>query len=207
MTTPDARERILATATELFCQHGIHSVGVDLVIAKSGVAKMTLYRHFGSKDDLVLASLDRMSITWMSWLRSRVSARRGRKDDRPLAVFDALGEWFDTPAFRGCPFASTAAEFRDPAHPAHKRAWRFKEELRDYLDELLRDVGYARSAALADQLLLLADGAIVRAAMEGRGDSARAAKRAAAVVLGAVSSGSVAPTPARARRGALRARR
>jgi AcrR family transcriptional regulator len=207
MSTSDARERILATATELFYQHGIHSVGIDLVIARSGVAKMTLYRHFGSKDELVLAFLDRMNTTWMSWLKSRVSARRIRREERPLAVFDALGEWFRTPSFRGCPFIGTAAEFRDPEHPAHRRAWQFKEGLRAYLEELLRDAGYSRSAALADQLLLLADGAIVRAAMEGRADSARAARHAAAVMLGDASSGGDPPKPVRSRRGTLHARR
>jgi AcrR family transcriptional regulator len=183
MTAPSARERILATATELFYQHGIHSVGIDLVIAKSGVAKMTLYRQFGSKDELVLAFLDRMNSEWMTWLRARVSSRGTRARHRPLTVFDALREWFDTPTFRGCPFVSTAAEFRDPAHPVHQAAWRFKQGLRDYFHELLRDGGYAKSEALADQLLLLADGAIVRAAMEGRSDSAIAARRAATSLL------------------------
>jgi len=183
MTAPSARECILATATELFYQRGIHSVGIDLVIAKSGVAKMTLYRQFGSKDDLVLAFLDRMNSEWMTWLRARVSSPRTRVKHRPLAVFDALREWFDTPTFRGCPFVSTSAEFRDPAHSVHQAAWRFKQGLRDYLHELLSDGGYAKSAALADQFLLLADGAIVRAAMEGRSDSAIAAKRAATSLL------------------------
>lgn len=183
MITQPPRERILASATELFYERGINSVGIDLVVEKSGVAKMSLYRHFGSKDELVLAFLDRINNEWMTWFRGRVSSPKIRVQSRPLAIFDALGEWFETPTFRGCPFISTAAEFKDPQHPVHQAAWKFKQGLLEYFRELLRDAGHAKSAALADQLLLLADGAIVRAAMEGGSDSARAAKRAAMVIL------------------------
>lgn len=116
-------------------------------------------------------------------MRSRVSSPKVRVQARPLAVFDALGEWFETPDFRGCPFISTSAEFKDPQHPVHQAAWRFKEGLLTYLQELLRDAGYAKSAKLADQLLLLVDGAIVRASMEGSAEAARAAKGAATVLL------------------------
>jgi AcrR family transcriptional regulator len=175
------REKLLDTATELFYRHGINNVGIDRVLAESGVAKATLYRHFPSKDDLVLAFLDRMNAEWMAWLTERVE--RARVKQRPVAVFDALGAWFATPSFRGCPFIGTAAEFRDPAHPVHRAAWQFKRGLRDYLVALLKAAGHKRNAALGDQLLLLADGAIIRAAMEGRPDAALAARRAAAALL------------------------
>ena len=183
MTATDARERVLSTASSLFYERGINQVGIDLVIATSGVAKMTLYRHFASKEALVLAFLDRTNAQWMTWLRTRVSSPAVPFTDRPLALFDALGAWFQTPTFRGCPFVSTAAEFRDPAHPAHQAAWRFKSGLRDYLRELVRDAGYRDVDALGDQLLLLADGATVRAAMEGRPDSATSARAVAATLL------------------------
>lgn len=183
MITKTPRERILDTATDLFYERGVNNVGIDLVIEKSDVAKMTLYRQFGSKDDLVVAFLDRINTKWESWLRERVSTPRIRVQARPLAVFDALAEWFETPSFHGCPFITTAAEFKDPQHPVHQAAWRFKKGLLTYLQELLRDAGYTRSARLADQLLLLIDGALVRAAMEGNAEAARAAKAAAAVLL------------------------
>ena len=154
MITVSARERILSTATRLFYEHGIHRVGIDLVIAESGVAKMSLYRQFGSKEELVLAFLDRINT-----------------------------EWFKTPTFRGCPFVSSAAEFRDPADPVHQAAWRFKKGLRDYFQTLLREAGRPDHARLADAFLLLADGAMVRAAMEGKPASARVARRAAAALL------------------------
>lgn len=183
MATASARERILTTATELFYKHGIHRVGIDLVIAESGVAKMSLYRQFGSKEELVLAFLDRINTEWFTWLKGRVSPKRVAQ--RPLAVFDALGEWFVTPTFRGCPFVSTSAEFRDPNDPVHQAAWKFKKGLRDYFQALLREAGRADHASLADSFLLLADGAIIRAAMEGKPDSAKVARRAAGALLSA----------------------
>ncbi len=183
MITQSPRERILETASELFYERGINNVGIDLVVEKSDVAKMTLYRQFGSKDDLVVAFLDRINTKWGSWLRSRVSSPRVRVKARPLAIFDALGEWFETPDFHGCPFISTAAEFKDSQHPVHQAAWHFKQGLLTYLQELLREAGYTKSTKLADQLLLLVDGAIVRASMEGGSEAARAAKGAATILL------------------------
>jgi AcrR family transcriptional regulator len=187
-TPSAARDRILETASALFYAHGINNVGIDAVIARSGVAKMTLYRHFPSKDRLVLAFLEKIDADWTAWLRARVEAAGPGVQARPLAVFDALGEWFETPAFRGCPFISTAAEIHDPAHPVARAAWRFKWGLREYFSELLREAGYSRSDALADQFLLLADGAIVRAAMAGGSDAAASARAAAEALLAQAAS-------------------
>lgn len=184
MTASAARERILETAATLFYRHGINSVGIDLVIARSGVAKMTLYRHFRSKEELVLAFLEKVYTEQSAWLRKRIAAARVSERNRPLVIFDALEEWFDAPGFRGCPFIGTAAEVRDAKQRVHRAAWRFKRMLmRDYLLELLQEAGYRNADLLADQMLMLVDGAAVRAAMEGGSGSARAAKRAAALLL------------------------
>ncbi|HEX6106897.1 MAG TPA: hypothetical protein VFZ26_15020, partial [Gemmatimonadales bacterium] len=119
-----------------------------------------------------------------AWLRARVAAAKVGERHRPLVIFDALEEWFDAPGFRGCPFIGTAAEVRDAKQPVHRAAWRLKRILmRDYMQELLQEAGYRNAAVLADQMLLLVDGAAVRAAMEGGSESARAAKRAAALLL------------------------
>lgn len=182
-TSSAARERILDAATELFYAHGINSVGIDLVTARSGVAKMTLYRHFGSKEELVLAFLGKAHAEWSAWLRERVAASRVQDRNRPLVVFDALEEWFGTAAFRGCPLIGAAAEVKDARSPIHRAAWRLKRELRDYLRDLVRAAGYRNADLLGDQLLLLLDGAVVRAAMEGGAASARVARRAAAALL------------------------
>ena len=183
MSESAARERIVETASELFYQYGINNVGIDLVIARSGVAKMTLYRHFRSKDDLVLAVLAKINHDLFAWLRARVAASRVRARNRPLAVFDALEEWFGTKEFRGCPFINTAAQLNNPGHRIHRAAWGYQQNLRGLFLELLREAGHREAPSLADQLLLLADGAIVRAAMEGDSGAARPARRAAARLL------------------------
>src|SRR5688572_31055848 len=93
----DMREHILDVATELFYKGGVNNVGIDAVIARSKIAKMTLYAHFKSKDDLVLAFLDRINRRWSAWFQGRVEALAPDPRKRPLALFDALEEWFKDP--------------------------------------------------------------------------------------------------------------
>jgi AcrR family transcriptional regulator len=183
VTGRGARERILKTAARLFYAHGINNVGVDLVASRSRATKTSLYRHFPSKEKLVAAFLDRINGEWSSWLKARVASASDDPRERLLAVFDALGEWFRTPTFRGCPCINSAAEAADRSSPIAKSAWRFKMGFRDYLLQLSREAGADDPGLLSDQLLLLADGAIVRAAMSGRTGSAAAAKKAARALL------------------------
>src|SRR5512146_2036779 len=100
-----ARERILATAAELFYREGVRAVGVGRIADEAQVAKMSLYYHFRSKDDLVVAWLERRDTAWMGWLEGAVESAGGGV----LAVFDALREWFEQPDFRGCAFVNTQA--------------------------------------------------------------------------------------------------
>src|SRR3954466_5852337 len=111
-TVKTAREKVLAAATQLFYKHGINSVGVDEIVRKSGVTKMTMYKHFGSKDALAAAFLEDIYRQWSAWFTQRVSVlskAARRPEDRALTIFDALKEWFETPEFRGCPFINTVA--------------------------------------------------------------------------------------------------
>ncbi|MGP1309423.1 MAG: TetR/AcrR family transcriptional regulator [Phycisphaerales bacterium] len=180
---PPARERLLDAATELFVKHGVNNVGIDAIVEHAGVAKMSLYNHFASKDDLVAAALERLDDEWFAWLRATVE-RLGRKPaDRPLAFFDALGEWFATPEFRGCPFLNTHAELPDAAHPARARCDAHATRLRAYLEDLLRDAGVARPGAVADDFALLTQGAVSLAAVTGLPDPAKRAKRLARSLL------------------------
>lgn len=178
-----ARERILKTASALFYKHGINNVGIDTVVAQSDVAKMTLYHHFKSKDDLVEAFLANTREEWLAWLKARVESLEKSPRKRPLAVFDALGEWFASPSFRGCPFINTAVEVADRNHPAAHAAKDFKRTVQDYLTTLVRESGQPRFEEVADALALLADGAIVRAAMTGNASAAVSAKRAAKALI------------------------
>src|SRR5258706_3159195 len=109
-----ARERIDATAYELFCRHGIRAVGVDTIVARSGVAKKTLYRHYPSKNELALAFLRRRDELWTrAWLQRRIEGRAGTPDKKLLAIFDAFDEWFHRPYFEGCPFLKAILEHDD----------------------------------------------------------------------------------------------
>ncbi|WP_437893070.1 TetR/AcrR family transcriptional regulator [Sorangium sp. So ce124] len=171
----DARSHILEVAERLFYAEGYRAVGVDRLIAEADVAKATFYRHFPTKDDLLVAVLDARDARFRAWLAGRVEALAGDPRDRPLAVFDALAELFAADDFRGCAFLNTMVEVASRSHPAHEAAQRHKLRLIDYFERLLREAGVPAADALSPQLLLLIDGAIVTAVREGGpGAAARA---------------------------------
>jgi AcrR family transcriptional regulator len=172
---PSPRDRILDTASELFYRDGVRAVGVDRVIAESGVAKMTLYNHFGSKDALIAAWLRRRDAEWMAWLEQRVEANGGDL----AAVFDALAEWFRTPDFRGCAFINTRAELGSSNQDAADAVVAHKKALLDLLERVARGSGADDPAAVAAELLVLVDGAIVTASIGSERAPAAIAKRAA----------------------------
>jgi len=183
-TTPSAaRERVLDAASAAFYRHGIAAVGVDAVVAQAGVAKATLYRHFPSKDDLVVAFLRRRDLRWRAWLEEAVERLAPDPAGRPLAVFDALAEWFASEDFRGCAFINAATEIADPAHPARAVVEEHKRLLGEHLARLLRGAGAADPAADAGALLLLVEGAIVSALIERDPSPAARAREAAARIL------------------------
>ena len=173
--TGDARERILSSAYTLFCRHGIRAVGVDTIIERSGVAKMTVYRHFGSKDDLVLAVLDRREQLWTrKWLEREVRRRAERPVDRLLAIFDVFDEWFHRRDFEGCLFVNALLEIDDRKHPIHIACREQLARIRELLIELATEAGVADPDDFARQWHILMKGSIVSA---GEGDLV-AARRA-----------------------------
>ncbi len=184
-----ARERILRCAHDLFYLDGIRVTGVDRVIAEAGVTKATLYRHFPSKDALILAFLDDRHARWMAWF----DAALARLGDGPAALPAALGEWFAHPQFRGCAFLNAVAEVGPALPEAAQRARAHKQQMQARIAALLPPG--PRRKAQARALALAVDGAIVRAACDGAPDDALEALRA---LLAAVAPG--------ARRPSLRAR-
>ena len=178
-----ARDRILEVASQLFYQHGIRAVGVDTLIAQSGVAKMTFYKHFKSKDLLVLEFLQRRDTTWRAWFESAVCRLAPNAEDRPLAIFDALEERFSSKDFRGCAFINTMIEMADGDHMAHQAADEHKQNVQRMVRSFLSAAGIKKSAELAKVFSLLMDGAIVTAVRERKPDAAKAAKKIAATLL------------------------
>jgi AcrR family transcriptional regulator len=181
--TPSAtRERILEAASPLLYRQGMRGVGVDALVAATGLAKATVYRHFASKDLLVEAFLRRRDVRWRAWLEGAVEERAAGVPP-VLAVFDALGDWFSSEDFRGCAFINAAAEITGPDHPALDAVREHKRLLRDYLRGLVDGPDAAGADALADALLLLVEGAIVTAQIERSPAAAARARRAAAALM------------------------
>ena len=160
-----ARERILVTAHDLFYRDGIRATGVDRIIAASGVAKLTFYRHFASKDDLVLAFLDYRHERWMAWLVDALGRHGARLGGGLAPLVTALAEWFADPAFRGCAFINAVAEMGGSLPDAVAIARRHKQDMTDVLAGLLPP-GPGRAAA-AHAAAVAVDGAIVQAQMAG----------------------------------------
>ena len=171
------RERILDTAGRLFYTRGFQAVGVDTIVAESGVAKMTLYRHFASKDDLIVAYLERSDALFWGWLKGATAPTPDPREKLGRA-FEALEALAVRPSCVGCTFQATAAEFPDPAHPAHAVALAHKAKVRAWFRELAEEAGLRDPAALADELLLLMDGAWVAARMFGTGQASGTPVRA-----------------------------
>lgn len=177
------RDRILEVASRLFYQNGIRAVGVDTIIAQADVAKMTFYKHFKSKDLLVLEFLKCRDERWRAWFESTVSRIAPNVEDRPLAIFDALEERFARKDFRGCAFINTMVEMADGDHMAHQAAAEHKQKVLRIVRSLLSEAGVKKPQELANSFLLLMDGAIVTAVRERKPGSAKAAKRIATSIL------------------------
>ncbi|MEU1966551.1 TetR/AcrR family transcriptional regulator [Micromonospora sediminicola] len=179
-----ARDRILETAFRLFYAYGPRGVGVDTVIAESGVAKATLYKHFPRKDDLVLAYLDKVDLAWSGALRD--AAREAGDDPRAqlVGMFDALGGACRREGYHGCAFINTAAE--SPAgSPVHARTVAHKNAVRAWVTDLARQAGAAEPELLARQLTLLLDGGLAGGVLDGDPAVADAAKRSAHALIDA----------------------
>ncbi len=175
----NARQRLLNTAETLFYAEGLRAVGVERILAVSGVGRASFYRHFTGKDALVVAVLEGRDERWRAWLTERVAAHGGH----PLAVFDALAERFATEDFRGCAFINTMAESADPDSPAHRVAALHKTRVVELLEQLIRDAGLPHPATRAREFALLMDGAIVTALRERTPAAAARARTVAEALL------------------------
>ena len=181
----DVRRRILDTTSKLFYERGVRAVGVDLVVAESGVAKASLYRHFRTKDDLIVAFLEREDVEfWAQW--DEVAARHA---DDPAAEIEAHMRWIGKRLaranYRGCPQINVAAEFAEADHPSRGVSRAHMQAMRRRLAELARRFGAARPSELAAQLGVLVNGAFVSASMLSPEEATRVLLGSARALLAA----------------------
>jgi len=180
---PTARERILDTAYELFSRHGTRAVGVDRIIAECGIAKMTLYRNFPSKDDLILAFLERRDELWTrAWLQAEAQRRGSSPGERLLAIFDTFEGWFARADFEGCSFINVMLEVVDVDSPVRQATVRHLAAIRSFVRDLAEEAGIQDPDGFARQWHILMKGCIVTAA-EGDLEAAARARQIGALLL------------------------
>lgn len=188
-STSEARTRILETADRLFYREGIRAVGIDRVIAEAEVAKATLYAHFPSKDDLVVAVLRHREESTRTFFRLAMERHEKRMKDKLRAFFASLKEWFESPGFRGCAFINAAVELADPKHPGSKFVREFKQRFREMLDTLVEEAVGKAHTKLTPAIAILVEGAIVTAVIHGSADAADVARDAALALVAGANGG------------------
>jgi AcrR family transcriptional regulator len=156
---PSARERLIEIATELFYQEGIRAIGIDTVVARSGVSKSSLYRTFASKDELVAAFAEEQNRRFWLWWEETIERHDGAPREQIEALFEGVAGQIANPQFRGCPFVNLATEFPDRQHRGTEIACNNKKEVCRRLRVLSRALGARDPHQLGDQLALLIDGA------------------------------------------------
>jgi AcrR family transcriptional regulator len=163
---PDARDRILQAASELFYRDGISASGVDTLIDRAKVAKATFYRHFPSKDDLILAWLRGPDARWIDWVVPELERRAEAPLQRIVEFWDVLGDWLERNDFVGCPFLNTLVEIRDPDAPARREVDSFVMEVEDYLGRTAAAADLDDPAVLARRLRYIAMAAFMGTRLE-----------------------------------------
>ena len=183
-TEATPKEKLFQKAARLFYQHGYRAIGVDTIAAESGIGKMTLYRHYPSKDDLIVAYLkDSDETFWENFEHLTKDAVTPR--DKLLAFFESLQDYVKTPACYGCPFLNVATEYPETAYPGHQVALEHKQAVRARFRQLAREAGAWDPEVLADQLFLLMDGAYMAARMFGTKNPASHLANAAKTLIDA----------------------
>lgn len=182
--TSETRQRIVETAERLFYAEGVRAVGIDRIIAEAEVAKMSLYNHFPSKDDLILAVLqfreEKFGAMFETWMERHVSAGM----DRLAAFFAALQDWFQSPGFRGCMFINARVELADAKHPACEFSACHKVRFHQLIQSIIEESrGVKVAAAVAPAIALLVEGAIVTAVMTQSSTAAAVARDAALALV------------------------
>lgn len=193
--TATARERLIRAALDLFNERGYRAAGIDAILERAGVAKMSLYNNFAGKDDLIVEALRQRASDWMAWFVPAVESHAARAaesrgdlptaTDRLIAVFDVLADWFAERSFNGCGFIRACGEFPDPADPVHIAGVSHKDRIEAALLGWCQEAGARDPQELSRALFVIVAGAIVAAQMTATAQPARDAGHAARALLSA----------------------
>lgn len=176
---PSKRDELVQKALKSFYQNGFNATGMDKLVAETGISKTSMYKHFRTKEDLILAVLRLRDEQFRNWLYRRLEELADEPRGQLIAMFDALEEWFDEPGFKGCMFIKASSEFLDVSSPIHKQSADHKRMLEAHMTDLARQAGLRDPETVVRQLLLLKEGAIVTAHLGHTEYPARDAKAAA----------------------------
>jgi AcrR family transcriptional regulator len=180
---PNKRDELVRKALQVFYRDGFHATGMDKLVVETGVSKTSMYKHFRTKEDLILAALQLRDESFREDFLRRISELSDTPAGQLIASFDALGEWFSEEDYRGCMFIKAGAEFQEEDHPIHKQSAEHKQILLDHFTDLARQAGARDPEHLACQIVLLQEGAIVSAVFLKSCNPAQGAKAAAQILM------------------------
>ncbi len=177
------KEKILKTATDLFQTRGINSTGVDTIVSVAGTTKMTLYKHFQTKEGLILAVLKQNQLDFHSWLDAKLNNNSKTPDEKITKLFDYIEEWITSPDFLGVGFLKASAEFPNEENPIHQLSSKQSREFRQYISQLAKEAKIKDASGLALQLSLLFEGAVQAEQMKRGSGAIKHAKKAAKILI------------------------
>lgn len=181
--TTNARERILQTAKVLFSTQGIRATGIDSIVRSANINKMSLYKHFSSKEALIVTYLQTSDVEFWSWFVEQIEREAQTPKDRLLAIFDVHAEWLTSPDFQGCPLIKASVEFPDHSHVVHQVSAAFYRKFRRYMTDQAGQAGSRFPERLAGQLCALFQGAIVSEQLQRNSGVANDVKLAAEILI------------------------
>ncbi len=181
------KDELVEKALEVFYREGFHATGMDKLVAETKISKTSMYKHFRTKEDLILATLKLRDLRFRENFMNRAAALSNSPKQELLATFDALKEWFEDKKFKSCMFIKASSEYQDPDHPIHMVSAEHKKLLHIYMQKLAEKAELKAPKELATQLQLLQEGAIVLAHLHGCEDAAKNAKKAAQSLIEAAS--------------------
>lgn len=177
------KEKILLVASDLFQTRGINSTGVDTIVAVAGTTKMTLYKHFTSKEILILEVLKKGHQDFQTWLTDQLNKHSKKPTEKLQKLFDFIEEWVSSPNYRGMAFLKASAEFPEESNAVHRLSAAQSEEFRAYLSSMAKDAGVKDHDGLSLQLSLLIEGAMQAEQIKRGSGTIKYAKKAAKILI------------------------